>query len=453
MTKTLILMRHGKARRPEDGQLDADRQLTAYGKRALDAFLPTAFDFVPQNASVQIWSSPASRAQQTALAVQKACKKAGIETLSKMVLVDALWDQDLDAFIELVRSSDADVVFAVGHNPFIEEAVARLTGSHICFATGGFAALTFTNEGTGHAIGKLPENESIDEDAPELFDATVPPARLLWFVQGPQSQHWKTLTSMEHVLEDAAQTVKKRLDAFFADPDDVETMHKFRVSIRTLRSLLAFVAPWQQGTQNKGCQLALRDIVRQTSRLRELDVLTDMAREMEGASAELVAFCEGLALEERTRVSKALSSKQTTKTLNDVVKQLHQITWRRWVEAEGLSCAAVRQRFDALVRTLEQDIAALDLADEETTHDVRKNAKRVRYDAEQFEDLLGEDAVSIAKEMVSHQDNLGAICDARVNIDILGAIDTSALPDQVAWDLALLRAQNETFLYTALRER
>ena len=48
---------------------------------------------------------------------------------------------------------------------------------------------------------------------------------------------------LSRVLEDACEEVDRRLDAFLANPDDVETIHKLRISIRTLRSLLAFVSP------------------------------------------------------------------------------------------------------------------------------------------------------------------------------------------------------------------
>ena len=462
MTNTLILMRHGKAQRPEFGQPDEERQLTAYGKRALRVFLPHALDLVPRDATVQIWSSPAARAQQTARVVLKACKQAGVKVLPEVLIVDALWSQNFGAFTELADASDADIVFAVGHNPFIETALARLTGSQVCFATGAFAACTFTDESTGHALGRhcdTPGEADGADGANAAGEAggaypalTAPPARLLWFVQGPISSHWKTLTSMERTLGEAAQTVSDRLEAFLADPDDVETMHKFRVSIRTLRSLLAFVSPWQQRAQNKSCQSQLRSIVRKTSRLRELDVLAQMAFDLEDGSPELAVFCFDLAAQERARVYRILSAKRTVKAIESIRDQLQNVKWRASIEAAGLPCSQVRQRFDELAQALEQDMVSLDLADAQATHDVRKDAKRVRYDAERFEDLLGEDALAIAQGMEAHQDELGAICDARVNIDIIGGIDTSGLPDQVAQEIAALRAQNQDFLDAALRE-
>ncbi len=435
MADILILMRHGKAERPTDDKLDMERRLTEAGKRSLTSTLPEALGLVPcDDAKVEIWSSPAARAEQTARIMQRAMKKHGAKVAADLRLVDALWSQDREAFLAEARNSEADVIVAVGHNPFTEELTEQLTGSRIVFATGGFAALRLQPEGMRTAAGQ----ES-------------PAARLLWFAQGPVSQRWKTLVHMERVLGESADKVSERLAGFFADPADIETMHKFRVSIRTLRSLLAFTSPWQESVQNKSVQADLKEVVATTSRLRELDVLYEQAQAMEGASPELIEFCAELAAEERARVSKALSSKRTAKKLEHVSSELHDVKWRKWVNLEGLETADIRARFDELANELEADLSALDLADVEKTHDVRKSAKRVRYDAEKFKALVGDDAIDVAKNMTAHQDNLGAICDARVNIDIVNELADADVPEPVAWDLALLRAQNETFLYTTLR--
>ena len=433
MSDTIILMRHGKAQRPADDMLDMERRLTEAGKRSLAATLPYSLGLMPRRGSqVQVWSSPAVRAEQTARIMQRACKRHGSEVDADIRIVDSLWNQDAETFLSDVRACTADIVVAVGHNPFIEDVTAQLTGSRIDFATGGFAAIQLLD------ADSLPQT-------PEF------PGRLLWFAQGPISQLWKTVVQMERVLGSAADTVQERLNAFFANPDDIETMHKFRVSIRTLRSLLAFVSPWQDGGQNKVLQEQLKEIVSVTSRLRELDVLTEQAQAMDGASPEFVEFCAQEAAAERDRVSKSLSSKKTTKKLESIVGELHDVHWRKRVNAEGLEHLEVRARFDELASELAADLEALDIADVERTHDVRKSAKRVRYDAEKFSSLVGDDAVSIARDMTAHQDNLGAICDARVNIDIINGFEMESLPEPIAWDLALLRAQNETFLYTTLR--
>ena len=431
MSKMLILMRHGKAQRPIEELPDRNRQLTEAGKRSLSASLPSLLGLMPKDASVQVLSSPAVRALQTADIIHRGCKERGIHVAADIVADEALWAQDAEAFLESVGACEADAVLAVGHNPFIEELTEQLTGSRIDFATGGLAAIA------------LPDGGALADEGPA--------GRLLWFSQGPISQRWKTLIQLERILANGADEVADRENAFFENPEDIETAHKLRVSIRTLRSLVAFVSPWQKSAQNAAVQADLKSIVGVTSRLRELDVFCEQAEQLEGASSELVAFCRSKAADERRRVIETLGSRQMQKRLKRVRAQLGHVEWRKDVCAAGLGADEVRARFDDLTGQLEADLSELDLSDVETTHDVRKRAKQVRYDAERFESLLGDDAVAIAKGMTAHQDNLGAICDARVNIGIVDSLGSEAVPEPVAWDLALLRAQNETFLYTTLR--
>ena len=227
-------------------------------------------------------------------------------------------------------------------------------------------------------------------------------------------------------------------------------MHKCRVTIRALRSLAAFVRPWQDKRQNACVNDELRSVVRLTSRQRELDVLAEQCAERPDSSEELVSFLREAAAAERKRVMKALASKKTRKSLARVGKELSDVSWRPRIVHDGLDPSEMRARFDALASALANDLAALDLADVERTHDVRKRAKRVRYNAEKFSDIIGGDAVGIAKDMTAHQDNLGAICDARVNIDIVNSFLEQDLPPEISRELALLRTENEDYLRDTL---
>ena len=484
MSKMLILMRHGKAQRPVEGQSDFERELTEAGRRSLEAMLPDLLALMPRDVPVQVWSSPAERAMQTARNMHRCCKERGIDVAPGVEPVEALWDQDASAFLAAVRACKAGAVVAVGHNPFIEDLTGRLTASHIDFATGGFAAIALAEgqcagkdnaeaeagaaaeaataagvagaatagvaaAGAGAAgaelvgassdgvagaaaaeAGVAPVGGAEAEVAVAVEDKVAtaggvgseaaaearveaetavgaagefePAGRLLWFAQGPVSQRWRTLVRLERTLKAGADTVVQRLDGFFENPEDIETAHKLRVSIRTLRSLVAFVSPWQKRDQNKAVQADLKAIVACTSRLRELDVFSEQAEELEGAAPEFIAFCREKAAGERRCVLEALASKKMLKRLERVCDELGSVQWRTRVYAEGLGADEVRARFDGLTAQLEGDLAALDLADAEATHDVRKRAKQVRYDAEKFEQLLGDDAVGIAKGMTAH---------------------------------------------------
>ena len=221
---------------------------------------------------------------------------------------------------------------------------------------------------------------------------------------------------VESKLADASDLVVARHAAFLAEPDDIETNHKLRVSIRTLRGLVDFCSAWQKGKQNKRVQRKLKKTVAKTSRLRELDVLATLAKEHDPENGELVGFLEGKASEERDSVYAYLASGKAHVNLETVRRELHDISWKREFDA-----LEARGRFDALVAGLQADLDRLDVADYERVHSVRKRAKQVRYVAEQFNAVLGDDVVATAEHMKAQQDHLGAICDAKVNEGIIAS--------------------------------
>lgn len=270
--------------------------------------------------------------------------------------------------------------------------------------------------------------------------------------QGPDSARWETLVRIQEALTEKAEAVEKRREDFFANPEDIKAIHHFRTNIRSLRSLVAFVKPWQKAEQNSETQAILKEVVGRTSRLRELDVFEKQARSDPDSSPEFLEFCGRKASEERAKVLNILSSKRTTRAFEQGMELAKCVAWKKRHAKHGLPKSVVRARFDNMVEMVESDLANLRLSDADRTHDVRKRAKRVRYVAEGLGDLLGEDAVDIAKGMEARQDDLGDVCDARVNIRLVGELLRRDLPEAVALDLNLTRARNEVFLYETLRK-
>ncbi|MDO4796868.1 MAG: CHAD domain-containing protein [Coriobacteriales bacterium] len=263
----------------------------------------------------------------------------------------------------------------------------------------------------------------------------------------------RTLVRMQEALTQKAEAVERHREDFFANPEDIETIHHFRTNTRSLRSYVAFVKPWQKAKQNGETQAILKEIVRHTSRLRELDVFEKQARSDPDSSPEFLEFCGQEASQERAKVLKILLSKRTMRAFERAMELAKSVEWKKRYAKHGLPQSMVRARFDDMVESVGFDLATLRLCDAERTHDVRKRAKRVRYVAEGLGDLLGEDAVGIAKGMEAHQDDLGDVCDARVNIGLVGELLRRDLPEAVAVDLNLTRARNEVFLYETLRKR
>ena len=229
----------------------------------------------------------------------------------------------------------------------------------------------------------------------------------------------ETRETLEVKTAQAARNVWKCYEGFLADPDDPETTHDLRVSIRTLRSLVGFLQPWLDADRAKRVQDDLKRVVRRTSRLREFDVLCELVAGQEGLSEEALEWCRNAAADERAAVLRDLKKKPYVRRLERSVRSLCDMRWGKRVREEGVPAKKAKRRFDKMATTLRQDLAELDDSDYERVHDARKRVKQVRYVAERYKDVLSAESQAIAKDMKAEQDRLGAICDAKVNAELL----------------------------------
>lgn len=411
MAKTIVLLRHGKAQERSEEIADGARTLTKAGQRALRAGLPRALSLLGERdlGSLAVWSSSATRTLQTA---EEASAILGASVESRACLTDL----DVDAFVEEAVSAPESCIVAVGHNPFMEDVFERLSGMSVRFTTGACAALKIAEDGL--------------------------PARLLWFVQGPEVAPWKLLGKLESLLAKSQERVERRLEEFFADPDDAEALHGLRVSIRTARSLIGFAAPFQKKSQNKAMQADLRSVVVVTSRLRELDVLISQAERMDPPACELLEACRAQRAKERDRVLNRLRSKMAKRAVARCHDAAMCLEWREEVLRSGLDAERVQERFESIVGEVEDRIARTDLREPEPTHRLRKKAKAARYAAENVSGLPEEEAADAAEEMKRIQERLGELCDARVNADIIEEFPVDGLSIEAKRDLEILRARN-----------
>lgn len=493
--RTLVLVRHGKAERRADGVDDPTRSLTQAGSRALTARMPHELSLLDNPGTIVVFTSPALRASQTAVIVADA---AGAPEPDELPM---LWEQDVDAVASLLlgesdpgslpdddggsapmpldlddsrKIGEADTVVLVGHNPSIEQLVTRLTGDVIHLSTGAACAIKLD----GGSEGSLP---------------------LLWCVAGPAVARWKNLIALEKVFTRAAETVAERLAGFRESPDDIETLHDVRVSLRTLRSLVSFIQPFQNKKQNARMQDDLRSCVLLTSATRDLDVLCEKVAALEteldaeacgrravaettaapatsvesdaapaaaapaaaalaaaasdGAaddSSRALAYCAGLRDEARACLLERLENRKICRRLDRALFAASHLEWKSPVERDGLGDEDIAGRMDDIWTDYQALARSADYSDEPATHTLRKRAKRVRYCAHALEGLLDEGYVNAVDETKHAQDDLGALCDARLERDLIASLDTASLSPAARWELNLLRAREEQVLFTAL---
>jgi CHAD domain-containing protein len=219
---------------------------------------------------------------------------------------------------------------------------------------------------------------------------------------------------------------------------DEEALHDARVAVRRMRTALQLlqrayirreVRPLQTGLKRAGDVLgAVRDPDVQLEALRE------GSKQFEGGAAldELVVQIERKRDRGRQRLLKYLDGEEFT-VLSDrfnkfvdeggsgvrggkrVCDVLAQLVWRRY----------------AAVRAYEPAIFVAGFA---TLHELRKDAKQLRYLLEFFEELLGSRTPELIDQVTAMQDALGRLHDAVVMRDLLAeqpSIATGELPTGV----------------------
>ena len=222
---------------------------------------------------------------------------------------------------------------------------------------------------------------------------------------------WETRDKMAEALFEAACTIKIRKKDLLKWPDDDEHLHQYRISVRVARSLVKFIKPYQKRMQNQELKDLLKELQDPTSRMRELDVLVRTLAD----EPELQAKCREAQLAFRKEFMSALKLPETQEKLERVEHELKHIAWKNSVCEEGIDADALASRVKARRDYCELTLGTVDFDNQEEVHDLRKQAKALRYIARELAACLPEDAATVSGDMRDMQDKLGEWCDARVN--------------------------------------
>jgi len=121
--RRLLVLRHAKTERPESGERDRDRKLTARGRA--DAPIIGAYmahhGLLPQLALV----SPATRAQETWVLIAEAFKKA-----PRMAKDERIYNAATETLLQVISAArGAPTLLMVGHNPGLHDLAVQLIAS------------------------------------------------------------------------------------------------------------------------------------------------------------------------------------------------------------------------------------------------------------------------------------------------------------------------------------
>lgn len=140
--KTLLLLRHAKSSWDEPSLRDFDRPLAARGKRDAPRIGKALRKRGPH--PELIISSPAARTRATIKAIA-----ASARFEAEIQFEESVYGASASELIKLIRGLPREKVTAmiVGHNPGLEDLVARLTGKPERMPTAALACIEFQIDG------------------------------------------------------------------------------------------------------------------------------------------------------------------------------------------------------------------------------------------------------------------------------------------------------------------
>ena len=262
------------------------------------------------------------------------------------------------------------------------------------------------------------------------------------------------------VLAQFADSIEAHRPSVIEDVDP-EHLHDLRIAVRRTRSMLAESKGVVPPDIRRDHRQAFRRLGQQTGPVRDLDVFQEVwEREVARRDLDEDAGLAKVTWELTARrnaahveLSRLLAGEETRTMLDG---------WRRWLvdprvdvdAAVRLGPVVARRVERAQDRLLRGGRAITAQSPSSRLHDLRKDAKRVRYLVDGFGPLLDPDGrKAFVAELKALQENLGAHQDAEVQLGLLrmlardldaaGQVDTDTLLDVGRVSERMVRRQAE----------
>lgn len=232
---------------------------------------------------------------------------------------------------------------------------------------------------------------------------------------------------------------------------DRMAVHQTRIAIRRLRSALAIFKPLLGEGGGASFNAELRWLAGELADARDLDVL--IARQEQGAVRVELLTARGTAYD---RACAALESDRARGLMLDLLEWLAVGAWTRAADNAELRLLPITvyapRALDRFRRKVKKGGRDLETVDDETRHDVRKAAKKLRYAAEFFTSLYTEKQERrrykrFLAALEDFQEKLGVLNDIATAPDLLQRLNLPADPAMLTSEAdkaTLLAAASET---------
>ena len=245
--------------------------------------------------------------------------------------------------------------------------------------------------------------------------------------------------------------------------DRPESIHRFRIGLRRLRSVLSAFSQVLPEEERRALNQRLGSIGRSYSRLREWDVF--LADTVQALAESLPAEPSIIEIDATARDARKRALPDTGNLrhqIDDIVATIEEAEWLQrpagafeldWQkDLKGFSSALLAKRH----RRIRKHLKKVDIADQEDFHQLRIEAKKIRYPTEMFGNLFEPKLVDgYLHRLIEVQDALGHLNDALVARDRLAELPVSSRAQGLVsgWLAHEVAARRERFPRAAKRLR
>jgi len=219
-----------------------------------------------------------------------------------------------------------------------------------------------------------------------------------------------------------------------SEPGRPETVHRFRVGLRRLRSLLSAFRTILPNDERRALGARLGALGKQYSRAREWDVfLSSTLRPMAEALADEPAILELDACAREARRRALPEGANFEASVNEVAAAIDVAAWLHYPRPEfaDLWQQYLKDFAGELLtkrhRRLRKRLKAVDLDHQPSFHQLRIQVKKTRYPIEMFRNLFDEKGVDdYLDRVIGVQDALGHLNDALIARELLSDLPLSS---------------------------